>query len=250
LTAEYQPRYVQLDGGWKTLLLCEEEWLARPDIWAFSLLPEAIQPRKMWAYYSLLLPWLLGRLACPCAREVAALVSLGSEDWLTRTLSEDELRRLQPPPGAVHQALGRCRAACQRPACAVREFLRRWSMWVRGMLAHGEWLNAWHSLPSSLSGEGRPSLRLELQTFARALLRDIVGNPYRPPADFQPRWRTTAALALARTVRESRRFEHLPILADALEEAGCDSASLLGHLRGPGPHFPGCHAMEAVLGQG
>jgi hypothetical protein len=38
-------------------------------------------------------------------------------------------------------------------------------------------------------------------------------------------------------------------LADALEEAGCTDANLLGHLRGPGPHALGCHALDAVLGK-
>jgi hypothetical protein len=38
-------------------------------------------------------------------------------------------------------------------------------------------------------------------------------------------------------------------LADALEEAGCDSADLLGHLRGPGPHVRGCWAVDLILGK-
>jgi hypothetical protein len=51
------------------------------------------------------------------------------------------------------------------------------------------------------------------------------------------------------TPRPTRRFEDLPVLADLLEEAGCTDAALLGHLRGPGPHVLGCHALDAVLGR-
>lgn len=41
---------------------------------------------------------------------------------------------------------------------------------------------------------------------------------------------------------------HLRVLSDALEEAGCTDAALLGHLRSPGPHLRDCFALEAVLG--
>jgi len=41
----------------------------------------------------------------------------------------------------------------------------------------------------------------------------------------------------------------LPILADALEEAGCDDVDVLAHLRGPGPHARGCWALDLVLGR-
>ena len=46
-----------------------------------------------------------------------------------------------------------------------------------------------------------------------------------------------------------RAFERLPILADALEEAGCTDAAILGHLRGPGPHVRGCWVIDLLLGK-
>ena len=54
-------------------------------------------------------------------------------------------------------------------------------------------------------------------------------------------------LALARSVYDDRRFDELPILADALEEAGCTDPALLEHLRRPGPHVRGCWALDLVL---
>jgi hypothetical protein len=81
------------------------------------------------------------------------------------------------------------------------------------------------------------------------LLRDIFGNPFRPAA-IDPRWLTSTAVSLAGAIYEERAFDRLPILADALEDAGCDNADILTHLRGEGPHARGCWAVDLVLGKG
>jgi hypothetical protein len=80
-----------------------------------------------------------------------------------------------------------------------------------------------------------------------ALLRDIFTNPFRPP-QCDPGWRTSTVLALAGSIYDDRAFDCLPILADALEDAGCGDAEILDHLRGPGPHVRGCWALDLVLG--
>src|SRR4029078_9800612 len=80
-----------------------------------------------------------------------------------------------------------------------------------------------------------------------ALLRDVFGNPFRP-ARFSADWRTDTAAALARQMYESRGFDAMPILADALQDAGCDSDDILSHCRGPGPHVRGCWVVDLVLG--
>jgi hypothetical protein len=54
---------------------------------------------------------------------------------------------------------------------------------------------------------------------------------------------------LARSIYDTRDFDRLAVLADALEDAGCTDAELLGHLRGPGPHVRGCWALDKVLGK-
>jgi hypothetical protein len=81
------------------------------------------------------------------------------------------------------------------------------------------------------------------------LLRDLFGDPYQP-CRFDPHWRAPEVLALARAGYEGPDATALPILADALEEAGCTNEALLTHLRGPGPHARGCWAVDAVLGKG
>jgi hypothetical protein len=83
-----------------------------------------------------------------------------------------------------------------------------------------------------------------LQTLA-PLLRETVGNPFRPVVTLGRQ--TITAVALARNIYDSGDFDHLPLLADALEDAGCTDAELLGDLRSPGPHVRGCWAVDLIL---
>jgi hypothetical protein len=80
------------------------------------------------------------------------------------------------------------------------------------------------------------------------ILHDIFGNPFRPVA-FDPAWRTSTALAIAQGIYDDRAFDRLPILADALQDAGCENGDILSHLRGEGPHVKGCWALDLVLGK-
>jgi hypothetical protein len=84
------------------------------------------------------------------------------------------------------------------------------------------------------------------------LCRDIVGNPFQSQLAHNPAWltaQTGVAGRLAHSIYEERRFTELPILADALEDAGCTEQCLLDHFRGPGPHERGCWALDVVLGK-
>jgi hypothetical protein len=86
--------------------------------------------------------------------------------------------------------------------------------------------------------------------FQADLLRDVVGNPFRPAA-LDPAWLAAndgAVVQLARAIDSDRAYDRLPILGDALEEAGCADAEILSHCRGPGPHALGCWAVDLVLG--
>jgi hypothetical protein len=82
-----------------------------------------------------------------------------------------------------------------------------------------------------------------------AVFREIIGNPFRR-VTLDPSWRTSTVLALAESIYADRAFDRLPILADALQDAGCENADLLDHCRGPGPHVRGCWAVDLVLGKG
>jgi hypothetical protein len=84
------------------------------------------------------------------------------------------------------------------------------------------------------------------------LLREVVNNPCRPASLDASRLASTSApvLILAQGIYADRAFDRLPLLADALEDAGCTDPDLLRHLRSPGPHVRGCWAVDALLGRG
>ncbi len=88
----------------------------------------------------------------------------------------------------------------------------------------------------------------EQHASAVAVVREIVGNPFRPPL-FLRDWQTATAVALAAQMYESRDFSAMPILADALQDAGCDDEHVLAHCRGEGPHVRGCWVADLVLGK-
>ena len=81
------------------------------------------------------------------------------------------------------------------------------------------------------------------------LLREIFGNPLQPLA-FSSSWRTSDVMLLANGIYEEKAFDRMPILADALQDAGCDAEELLTHLRDPhATHVRGCWALDLVLGK-
>lgn len=87
------------------------------------------------------------------------------------------------------------------------------------------------------------------------LLREVVGNPFTPPR-FDPAWRTSTALDVARVIFDDRAFDRMPILADALLDADCDEEAMLRHCRGTElgvkeqpQHVRGCWVVELILGR-
>jgi hypothetical protein len=102
------------------------------------------------------------------------------------------------------------------------------------------------------AGNAPPRIMRGEKAAQAALLRDILGPlPFRP-VTVSPSWLsgnggTVAKLAAA--IYEERRFADLPILADALEDAGCTDAAVLAHCRGPGEHVRGCWAVDLLTGR-
>lgn len=212
--------------------------------------------------------------------EFAGIPSMTEAQWLFSTDPAEMLRailsgELRVSPLAPYPSLRKLRLfaeACERqcPCNAAPP----------GYSPH-----AWASLPEAVAG--CPCTR----TWRAALLRCLIGKPFRPvPSlanyhEFTVEWRKREITAIARTIYDERRFGDLPILADALEEAGCPPDEkcpacygsgrtiwqadtprpdtphalcggtgrlpnpLLAHLRGPGPHARGCWALDLVLGK-
>jgi hypothetical protein len=82
-----------------------------------------------------------------------------------------------------------------------------------------------------------------------ATVREILGESDSPDP-LWPQWRTTDVLALARGIYCDRAFDRMPILADALQDAGCTDEDVLWHCRRPGGHVRGCWVVDLALGVG
>jgi hypothetical protein len=89
----------------------------------------------------------------------------------------------------------------------------------------------------------------EEQKYQARLLREIVGNPFRPVV-IDPSWlcwNGKTIHKLAQSIYENQAIEQLPILADALEEAGYTNPDILDHCRKPGEHVRGCWLVDLLL---
>jgi hypothetical protein len=76
-------------------------------------------------------------------------------------------------------------------------------------------------------------------------LRDIFGNPLRP-VTLDTSWLSSTVLALAQGIYSEKAFDRMPILADALQDAGCDNEEVLNHCRQPGVHVRGCWVVDLL----
>jgi hypothetical protein len=81
-----------------------------------------------------------------------------------------------------------------------------------------------------------------------AILRDLFGSPFHA-VDCDSTWQTRSVMSITRAIAEEQAFDRVPILADALEEAGCSSAEILDHLRTQNDHFRGCWVVDLLLGR-
>jgi hypothetical protein len=168
-------------------------------------------------------------------------------DYDTETWS----RALSTAERQADDQLGEAEAADARPADhdqayesrAIRELVGP-EAWRAATLAF-HWTTLLKSTFVGRIAYGRPQELLH----QFALLCDIFGNPFRSIA-FAPAWLTSTVLALANLMYESRDFSAMPILADALQDAGCDSADVLDHCRDTKQtHVRGCWVVDLVLGK-
>jgi hypothetical protein len=85
----------------------------------------------------------------------------------------------------------------------------------------------------------------------RALLADVVGNPFREvrPDPAWLAWNDRMVVKIAQGIYDERAFDRMPILHDALLHAGCDDEALLSHCRNPAGHVRGCWAIGTILGK-
>ncbi len=189
--------------------------------------------------------------ACACARRVADLFTDPASERAVATAERyaDGLASNQELHAALAAARAAVRAARSRNVChgiAAACAAMTVNDSVLALDQQAAWLAAYARAPNLL--EQPAELRAQAD-----LVRDLFGNPFRPPAPAEAAWLEWdggAVRRLAQAVYAERAFADLPVLADALEDAGCEEGDLLAHLRGPGPHALGCWALDLLLGKG
>lgn len=117
-------------------------------------------------------------------------------------------------------------------------------------LRWGTWPDRWRREQVQTEWLMRKSDEMAAQC---ALLRCLFGNPFHPSPPLPAAvlaWNDHLVPRLARSIYEERRWRDLPLLADALLDAGCEDEALMEHCRGGGEHARGCYAVDVILGRG
>ena len=122
----------------------------------------------------------------------------------------------------------------------IEERHKHYTAWDEGLCAFIRYM---HPEPPD-DTPGKAALRAG----QKLSLYEVLGNPFRPVA-VDPSWLTSTVLALANQMYESRDFSPMPILADALQDAGCGNVDVLTHCRQPGVHFRGCWVVDLLTGR-
>jgi len=78
--------------------------------------------------------------------------------------------------------------------------------------------------------------------------RELFANPF-VPLEWNPEWFTPTVQQLAAYIYAERDFSTMPILGDALMDAGCDHQLIQDHCRTTKPHARGCWLVDAILGK-
>ena len=242
------PRYEQV-GNWKHLICDEQEWLARPASWGIDKLPDNQSVRKRRIFDLHFFGWLASFSTCAECRGHAQ--TLFTEDGLC-VPPELSLQGLPLPQNrAAFQE--RYATAHSGGKCDLAQLLRVIGLYECGIVTytelHNRCIDVLFELYDVKGREAKTYMYWQVwKDKDRELALELVGpNPFRPVA-FDPAWRTDTAVAIARTMYESRNFGAMPILADALQDAGCESAEVLNHCRDPhAAHVRGCWVCDLVL---
>jgi hypothetical protein len=164
-----------------------------------------------------------------------------AEEFAERDFSNDEVNRVSEGLDSIPAADPHDRISwASFHACNA----------VHHALCDDNWLNRF---PQEVAREVLLAVdALKRRDHLRGLVFGFIRDVYSPVAGraaIDPAWRTGTAVALARGMYESRDFTPMPILADALQDAGCDSDDILSHCRQPSEHVRGCWVVDLILGK-
>lgn len=235
-------------------IMTETEWL------------ECTEPARM---LELLRTFALDRklrlFCCACCRRIWALLTAPesrmavevAERWADNLATTNELRVARKR--AMRARSGNPSEDSANASGAASSFKSAFGA------AQNGYLHAIYAVVRVASRGNSPSSRETSDKFVQALddgyrdacvvLREIVGNPFRP-VSFDSAQRTLTVVGLAQTAYDERILpggtldpDRLAVLADALEDTGCTDAAILDHLRGPEPHVRGCFVVDLLLGK-
>ncbi|HEY7308947.1 MAG TPA: hypothetical protein VH643_06210 [Gemmataceae bacterium] len=215
--------------------MTEAEWQSCGDPHAMlDFLDAQASPRK------------LRLLACACCRRL--WTNLSSE--ARRSVETAELfadRKVGPKD--LRGARGPCYSGLRADnsasfAAAPSQSFRRYA---RTALLHAAWSAGWPSWVERV----RPETEAAEKVAQAMLVRDIFGNPFQPVSIARTwlAWNLGTVRKMAQAIYDDRRFDDLPILADALEEADCMDSDILSHCRASAAHVRGCRVLDALLGK-
>jgi hypothetical protein len=220
--------------------MTEEQWHSTTDLQAMlEFLKEQARPRKFRLFACACLRQLHDRTDDLHFRRTVALAERYVEGDCDRESFRTAFRRAWP------NGWERARIGALTAIDPLERDLYHWRCLelaneVVDLLSRGV-RKGWYSAPTDR--KSKPS-RIDQV----ALLREVFGDPFRP-AVFAPQWRTGDVVTLAESIAREGTFEDLPVLADALEEAGCSETEVLTHLRRGGRHVLGCWALDLVRGR-
>ncbi len=251
--------------------MTEEEWGTSNDVggmWVF-LTSATVEHRTRWQGWMTARRFSLSRrkgrlFSCACCRRIESL--LPAEEY--RQLLEAVEREAA---GEADEAeLERILTEAERLA-VVLEAERRHLSWGNDQFEAAEAilvlarhytlaeteavLNRARRAPALSGGDATAAFeaRLREEEARQAdLLREVIGNPFRPVQIERDilEWDSRQVIRLAAGIDTERAFERMPILGDALEDAGCTNEEVLRHCRQGGGHVRGCWVLDVALGLG
>ena len=228
--------------------MTEAEWLACKDSFVIFTWFEGSRPelsaRKLRLFN------------CACARrfesrwdQESRVAVEASESFADRQIERSELERVFAAVGVIEGGMEAARRAWENRENDPEPYLRIEARGAAHVAAGSDGMDPWYRYGGSAKCVARSVPNPDAERNAQAkLVRCIFVNPFRP-VTLDPAWRTSTVVALARGIYDDRAFDRLPILADALQDAGCDNDDILNHCRGDGPHARGCWVVDLVLGK-
>jgi hypothetical protein len=228
----------------------EEEWLdlAPCDLWkVWCSMPFPEGDDEPERKKLLLVAHLVRQVADQMTDPVFVAVIEAGEKAADGLISQEEMWAAHERARELYATMPQPHEAAQDAANVARRFLYEQNETAE-MVIWGAGSRAAHLAggKEKKAVAARTEAEKAMRALIRRLINEVHGNPFRPVA-FSPAWRTDAVMSLARQMYDTREFTAMPILADALEEAGCTTAAVLDHCRNADLHVRGCWALDLVL---